>query len=473
MGAAARYWRLIRLDGTGQRRMEEVAFAKQFFAEQFPNLAGQRDIADLPVQRHLIQVIQKDANHPSTGDRAECCLRCYVSHQIEQACLYLETQFGSNHGFTRYDLFPLVLDDDGKPKLRSQQPGQYRTLATEILQTFDPERASLGTWTSRLVRQHEELTCFLREHGVFLISDWALLNNTQPRQLQRILTEFHTLTPVEVNQACDLLQAYHEVYRSDRLQQRQTGVLKSKAACQPPTPEQLTRMAMSYQAKTNGALSSDRLLSKLQKLAGQLRQYRLHQQGGNTLVTDSLDRPETQARAVDLPIPETDVDQEAQQEFLQVYRQQFLVYLDQAIEQATGDRVAYLKRKSAQTAEHFLRALHLFHCQGKSMGEIATHVGLEAQFQVTRLMKLKEFRASIRQHLMTLLIQKVLEIAQLYTHTSQIQSLDQQIEAALDEQISTLMQQAEAEAAVAKQQPLTSLFSRRLCQFLDTQCFVS
>jgi predicted RNase H-like nuclease len=116
-----------------------------------------------------------------------------------------------------------------------------------------------------------------------------------------------------------------------------------------------------------------------------------------------------------------------------------------------------------------VKALHLFHCQGQSMGEIAPQIGLQAQFQVTRLMKLKEFRTSVRSKLLQMLLESVIDKAKTYADPSHLQHLNQQIEADLNEDISIIMQQSEAEAAVAKHCPLRSLFAQRLCDYLNTR----
>jgi hypothetical protein len=184
---------------------------------------------------------------------------------------------------------------------------------------------------------------------------------------------------------------------------------------------------------------------------------------------ESLDQPTTYALAANVQTPELDPEQEAKQEFLTFYREQFLKCLEQAIEQVICDRLAYLQRKQNQTAQAFLQALHLFHCQGQSMGEIAPQIGLQAQFQVTRLMKLKEFRASVRSKLLQMLLQSVIDKAKTYATPLHLHQLNQQIAAALDEDIAVIMQQSEAEAAVAKHCPLKSLFAQRLCHYLNTQ----
>jgi hypothetical protein len=48
---------------------------------------------------------------------------------------------------------------------------------------------------------------FLLEHEVYLVSDWAILNDTSSKQLQRIFSQFHHLTSQEIQQAMQLLGA--------------------------------------------------------------------------------------------------------------------------------------------------------------------------------------------------------------------------------------------------------------------------
>ena len=102
------------------------------------------------------------------------------------------------------------------------------------------------------------------------------------------------------------------------------------------------------------------------------------------------------------------------------------------------------------------------------MTDIAPEIGLQKQYEVTRLLKLKEFRADVRQRLLVALRDRVLEKAKDFANPDRLRSLDQQIDAALNEQIDAVIQQAESEASVAKNRPLSSLFARKLCQHLDT-----
>ncbi len=117
---------------------------------------------------------------------------------------------------------------------------------------------------------------FLLEHEVYLVSDWAILNDTSSKQLQRILSQFHHLTSWEIQQAMQLLESYHAVYRAQRLRARQAGV----KGCQPPTTEQLRQMQERLSTQTN-RMCPETLLAQLEEMASRLRQYRLHVRGGS------------------------------------------------------------------------------------------------------------------------------------------------------------------------------------------------
>ncbi|HEY9646031.1 MAG TPA: hypothetical protein V6C88_06670, partial [Chroococcidiopsis sp.] len=347
----------------------------------------------------------------------------------------------------------------------------YRLLADDILASFEPKRASLSTWSSRIARHHPDLNQLLREHGVSLVSDWAILSDTSPEQLQRVLSEFHTLTPSEVSQALVLLNGYHLIYRHDRRQQRLLGLVKGKERCLPPTSDQLTRIAQYVYTQTASSppispLSTETIMRKLQILASQLRDYRIYSRGG-TLPTQSLDDPDTHAVATAVPAPNATDEHDEQREFLRHYQQQFLHCLNGSLRQVLCDRLRYLERKNKKTASDFRTALHLFHCQGKSMSDIAKQLQMQAQYQVTRLIKLKELRAQVRHQLLLCLSSAIAESAPKYVDPKQLQQRDRLIETVLNEHIDTLMQQAETEALLARSGPLSSVFSRQLCHHLD------
>jgi hypothetical protein len=476
MTAASKYWKLVRLDAKGRRKVEEIVSAKAFYQQQFPELAPQIDVPDAVIQRQLLALLRQASEVPvdeaTSYLNAERCLRCFISSQIEQVCLQLEFQFGSDRGFTRYDLFPFVLDDtlNNLRGTRSQvssgsNPTTYTPMAIKILQTFEPDRASLSTWTARLVKHHRELNAFLLEHGVYLVSDWAILNDTTAKQLQRILAEFHNFTSVEIEQSSLLLESYHAVYRRERLKLRSSGV---RGKCQPPSREQLKQIGHLLGQKAKLTLEAAGILGQLQKLAEYLRQYRIYARGGFS-PPESLDNLDIRLKVEQQQVSQSNGDPEAEEEqaeFLGRYRQEFLHCLERAIAQAIRARLSYFQGKNPQKAQQFLTALELFHCQGRSMGEIAPQIGLQAQYQVTRFLKLKEFRSDIRQLMLKDLPALILGMAAKYTDPDLLLQREQQIEAALNERVDALMQKAETEVSLAERRSPSSLFAQHLCRYL-------
>ncbi|MGP1385754.1 MAG: hypothetical protein ACTS2F_19495 [Thainema sp.] len=469
MTNASKYWRFVQLDATGQCSVIEISAAKAFFQQQFPHWSDRDRMSDSDIQRTLLSQMQQ--GKPEEQRWAEGCLRCFISNQIRQICRQLEAQFGSHHGVKAKDLLPFVLDDAADPWSGRERPtSKYQSFATQILQSFDPERGSLSTWTIRLVRNHRELNRCLLEQGVYMVSDWAILNDTRPRQLPRILGEFHSLTPLEIANSEQLLQSYHAVYRRDRIQQRQSG---NVGRCTPPTITQLREIAQLLTSHAS-PLTPELTLAKLQSLASLLRQYRIAVRGGSSPL-ESLDQPEVAREAKRLQASESPED-EVEYQFLQFYRQQFEQCLEQVIAEVTCDRIQYLQRRKSPADQQFLTALQLFHCRGQAMGQIAHQVGLKQQYQVTRLLKLKEFRADIQQRLFLLLRDRVLEQARRFETAQSAQTastLQQNIEVAIDHQLTELMQEAELEASANRDQPFQNLFARKLCQHLDTRSLAS
>ncbi|MEO0684783.1 MAG: hypothetical protein AAFY76_06970, partial [Cyanobacteria bacterium J06649_11] len=114
--------------------------------------------------------------------------------------------------------------------------------------------------------------------------------------------------------------------------------------------------------------------------------------------------------------------------------------------------------------------LQLFHCQGQAMSQIAPQIGFKKQYEVTRFLKLNEFRADIRHKLLMHLRDRVMEIARNFTNYQRLEGLDKQIESILDEQIYSVINEAESEAkSPVRNQAFCSLFSRRLCSYLKTR----
>jgi hypothetical protein len=472
MDNLSKYWRLVRIDSSGKNRTENVLSAKAFFEKYVCGILTQEKLTDKYIQETLVNFPKNLPESERDSDLvklAQLCLRCYISNIIKQSCIDLESQFGKKHGFTRYDLYRFVLDEYTPLNIsyfeKITDP-EYQSPTQEILTKFNPERGNLKSWTIRLVRRNFLLNEFLLEKDVYLIGDWAILNDTTGQQVQNILAEFYTLTTIEVRQSRQLLESYHTIYRRDRRLARQRGF---KGPCPPPTTEQLCQIGQKFFEAAgllpgnNYKLVSNIILNKLQVLADRLREYRIFNKQkiyktqslesipGELLINPSCDR------------------EEEEKEFLKLYQQQINNCLDLAIAKVTKKYTTILAKRDRNKADKFLHALYLFHCLSKSMGEIAPQIGLVAQYQVSRFLKLKEFRADIRRELLIELRNKVLALAKIYSDSTQLQNLDRQLEELLTEQIVELIREAETEAKIPQARPIRSLYARRLCNYLDNK----
>ncbi|MCY7276871.1 MAG: hypothetical protein LH702_24855, partial [Phormidesmis sp. CAN_BIN44] len=391
MGSALRYWRFVRLDAGGNTKREDIAPARVFFQQQFSDLIEQGNIPDATVQRHLIQLLRSDVKEICR--LAECCLRCFISAQVELTCIALAMKFGERHGFNYQELLPYVLTDSN-PLMPWLQTTGYRALAIAVLQTYDSSQgASLATWTAQLVKHDKDLNQFLLDQGVLLVSDWAILNDTTSAQVQRLLSEIYPRSKDEVQLACHLLNSYHAIYLRDRRVQRQA---KGGRQCATPTLEQQQEIAQQLRNTQSLNFSTETVLARLRALAEILRQHRIQVRVKTFRPQRSLDvqRPDG-SPILDLPASAAEHEAEVEQnEFLNQYRQEFMRSLDQAISQITSDRLILLQQKPSKD-QQWLKALYLMHCQGLKMGAIAPLLGLRAQDAVSRLLKLKDFRTDI------------------------------------------------------------------------------
>lgn len=125
------------------------------------------------------------------------------------------------------------------------------------------------------------------------VSDWAILNDAKPKQLERILAEFHHLGEAEIYRACILLENYHAVYRRDRLAQRRSQLTSGQSSikrCWPPTATQLHEIAQRMNAQAGLKLGIEEINTQLCHLANRLRQYRVYVRTslGTTAISDEL-----------------------------------------------------------------------------------------------------------------------------------------------------------------------------------------
>lgn len=454
MASTSWYWTLIQLKPSGGYATQAIASAHLFFQQQFPDLVNPDRLEtgdDKRIQRQLSSLLE-DGLATSPGDRqfqAEQCLRCYVSHQILQVCIDLQTRFGQDHGFGLNDVLGFVLNDvDLAQPFLNLKEDAYRPFAAEVLTTFNPQVGSLSTWASMLTRQHPELNDFLLEHGILQQSNWALLNEKTPDDLRRLLADTYNLPAFEIEQACTLLGSYHAVYRRDRRGHR--------GKCKPPTEPQLAEI----QRRSGLSLTPAVVLAKLVELADYLRQQRLMNKG--VLPASSMDDEELGPAIEPVVNQAGEVIESGDREITQQLYDLVNVCLDQAIKTAIGQRVAYLQKQSADKAKAYRLALKLYCCEQRTMADIAAAVGLEAQYQVTRLLKIDDLLASIRRQLLKQLQANLLALIQTgqvphdYLCVDRLQNLDETC-------LTALIEKPRANASAGSAQ----FFIQRLCHVIQ------
>ncbi|MBD2158407.1 hypothetical protein [Leptolyngbya sp. FACHB-16] len=489
MGVAWRYWRWVKIDPGQGRAVVPLAPARDFFHQQLGYYADDERVDDKTSQRHLKKHLEQE---PETlvGRLSEACLRCFISTQIDWICNDLAQKFGSVGEFDHHDLLSLVLDDvgvaelviltpfakrtpstralhqanKGEPENSSTVPVRHIPLAVQILQSFDPEKAQLSTWCRQMVVSQGEFSKFLKERGITLESDWSILNNTSSDQLRRILQRFNKFPSPKIEQAVHLLESYHAIYRHDRLQKLQEKGTRGR--CRPPGSDQLMRMLDYLQKRGISSPSSAQLLEQLQAIAQIIRESRRPQ----TIPLDdghisSIIQPETEAE---------------EHIFLKEYRKVFEETLTEAIAQVVEAQAARYKRRKQPCDREYLLGLKLFHCKGQSMSEIAPQVNLEHQFQVSRLLKLKDLRDDVRRTMLAKLGQRISILALDYNDSVQLHKVDKELDIAMNAPVAPALQEAleadvdkmisaaEKEAATAHYFLKTS-FSHVLCRYLDTK----
>jgi len=128
------------------------------------------------------------------------CLRCRISHPLEA---WLKATFRAhheNHGIELKAMASYALDDQGALTIRcskestadftysvinSLPKGPASPFSAEILRSFDPTLCGLPHWARLKIQSNNELKAYFKQHGLLLISDWALLRNSSPRRVQQ------------------------------------------------------------------------------------------------------------------------------------------------------------------------------------------------------------------------------------------------------------------------------------------------
>ena len=455
----SKYWTLHRLS-LGKCRGEEIIKAKEFLTQQ---ISGGEEVGDRSIISLLWQLYQSESPEPL----AEVCLRCVISHYIKIQCHDLAKQYGRKHNFTLEDLLPLVLDSTDS----SLNRGNHNSLTVRILQTFNLEKSSLSAWTKRILISDKEIKRFLLEHGIEQVTNWLLLKQYNTRQLQRILKEFYHYEQSKIEQLSKLLESYQIVYLAEiqaarnqiNQERKQQGLGKLKTPYPAPNHQQLSSMADNLSPIWK--LSPDEVLQELQNLAQLIRDYKSSRARG--VATQSLGKTEST-----LPAYHQDEEDEINQ-FLTAFEHQYNSCFLRAVREVIEDRVKFYRRKKNAKDQQFLKALYLYHCQVVSMGEIAPQIGLEKEYQVSRLLQQNEIRADVARKIVSYLISEIFQI--LSEKLSEQLSQEKQSELRtkltpiLHEKVNTEIHKAQKEDSVSKNRSMKNKVSQAVCEYLDTR----
>ncbi|MBC7970121.1 MAG: hypothetical protein H7Z11_08355 [Verrucomicrobia bacterium] len=460
MSASSKYWKLVRIDAAedgGGYKLQLLPTAQAFFGAHFPEWISCQVQPPASVQRELLKLAQTHSRSEADGFKAELCLRCYISHPILQACRRRAQLFGPGHGFTYRDLLPFVLNDDGKP-LR----GAFVPFSVEILSSFSTERqGALAQWVDLRVRRNPELNQFLLECGLRISSDWALLNRANPKEFDGI------------DRA--LIEVFHLVYRHDRPQQHRQGM---RQKCFDPTDAQLQAMLQALRERQVWMHSAHSLLNQLKQLAYRLRREDIWGRRGfpltEPLETTDPDTGETRLKEIPAQTSTNDPEATERSELQAFCYEQLLHCLDQGIRDGIGDRVQTLKQRPryAHLAHQVKPALRLLYFESKSQGQIAAHLGMTNQSQVSRILNPKELLTSIRQRTLEALLNRILERIRDLKLTAfpvlpdYLKNLMHQVGVFVDEHVFAA---ALTEINTSRNRSMDSLYAQHLRQILHEQ----
>jgi len=133
------------------------------------------------------------------------CLRCRISHALDAWLRATHGKHGERHGLDLLAMASYVLDDTGSLSIRTgpqtSAPFTYAEIASlpkglispfsaEVIRTYDPDKCGLPHWARLKLQCHNDLKAYFREHGLLLISDWALLRHSSSKRVREACERF-------------------------------------------------------------------------------------------------------------------------------------------------------------------------------------------------------------------------------------------------------------------------------------------
>ncbi|MEA5593191.1 hypothetical protein [Rivularia sp. UHCC 0363] len=470
MNTSSRYWKIWRINPAAENlgyKQIPVTIAQEFANNQVCDIES----------HHAQNVLLSCFNAESEVDRlnnalAGLCLRCYVSEPILKECKKIASLFSGDKQFTYRDLLPLVLNDDGQKLIVLDQdgktqlmvdddcqikPSSYKLFSMTVLQTFNADlqsRMSLDNWAHLQTKQNPELKKFLSDFGFNHLSDWALLNRTRSKQLERLSAQERYV-----------IKAFHAVYRRDRQQQDNKGAKK----CPDPTTAQLQEMLVylrQYQVSINTPVQ---LFKELKQIAVQLRKYDIWSS------RESLDMYDVESGTYvprqDLPTSSLDSVTVEQQEFSQFLHEHLDATLTQTIKQEVEANIQKLQKskKYAPFAQKYIQGLELYYHSAMSLKEITPELGMTSWDQARRILNPGELLLKVRTKTLEQMLESILKLAaakgltKIPPEPNYLIALTEQIEYYIDGEI---FQQAAEEIRAGKNRNMSSVYAKAICSYI-------
>jgi len=233
-------------------------------------------------------------------------LRCRVSHPFEAWLRGTYIKYRESYGLDLLAMASYALDDTGSLSLRigpeTTSPFVYAEIASlpkglispfsaEVIRTYDPQKCGLPHWARLKMQCHNDLKAYFREHGLLLISDWALLADSSAKRVRESWEVFGG-GGFTADTALALHSAYKPLYREAMQAHRQsTGkasgwqpdalFLQALAPEQPElrTMEQLEAIAAAIRRLQSGRWQQSSTID--QELAEQVAAPQLDQESGD------------------------------------------------------------------------------------------------------------------------------------------------------------------------------------------------
>jgi hypothetical protein len=163
------------------------------------------------------------------------CLRCRISHALEGWLKATHSAFRQKHGIELDAMASYGLDDDGELTIPTGKDSTtafvYAELASlpnqllspfsaEVLRSYDPALCGLPHWAKLKIQAHNDLKAYFRQHGLLLISDWALLRNSSTTRVRQAC-EQHLKSADTIEFLCRLHGRYGPLYDAAKVVHKQ------------------------------------------------------------------------------------------------------------------------------------------------------------------------------------------------------------------------------------------------------------